>query len=129
MGPSEEVGMPGAVSKRFENPDETREIPNGIISDVQLETSKAAKFAYQPGWRWSQSVKPIAGGDSCQMHHIGYALAGMLHVTAQDGTELDISTGDAYEIQPGHDAWVQGDQPFEGLEFDARTIEEYAKPS
>jgi hypothetical protein len=129
MGQRKEVGMPGAVSKRFENPDETREIPKGIISDVQLETSKAAKVAFQPGWRWSESVKPIAGGDSCQMHHIGYALGGMLHVTAQDGTELDISTGDAYEIQPGHDAWVRGDQPFEGLEFDARTIEGYAKPS
>lgn len=120
--------MGRAVSKRFDQPDDIREIPNGVIRGVELAGARAARVALQPGWRWSESVKPLAGGDSCQMHHIGYALSGMLHVTTSDGTELELSEGDAYEIEPGHDAWVVGDGAFEGLEFDNRTIEEYAKP-
>jgi len=71
-------------------------------------------------------AKPIVGG--CQQHHVGYALSSSLHVAAMDGQELDSSAGDAYEIQPGHDAWVVRDQPYEGLEFDSRTVVTYGKP-
>jgi hypothetical protein len=120
--------MGGAVRKRFDQPDEMREVPSGAIAGVELAGSKAARATFQPGWRWSESLKPIVGGDSCQMHHVGYALSGVLHVVTADGEELEISAGDAYEIQPGHDAWVVGDQPYEGLEFDTRTVETYAKP-
>lgn len=95
---------------------------------VELAGSAAAKATFQPGWRRSESVKPIVGGGSCQQHHVGYALSGMLHVVTMDGQELEISAGDAYEIQPGHDAWVVGDQTYEGLEFDNRTVETYGKP-
>lgn len=120
--------MGGAVRKRFDQPDETREVPSGVIAGVELAGSKAARATFQPGWRWSESLKPIVGGDSCQMHHVGYALSGLLHVVTADGQELEISAGDAYEIQPGHDAWVVGDQPYEALEFDSRTVETYARP-
>jgi hypothetical protein len=118
----------GSVRKRFDQPDETRAFPNGIVAGVELAGSAAAKATFQPGWRWSESVKPIVGGESCQQHHVGYALSGTLHVVTMDGQELEISAGDAYEIQPGHDAWVVGDQPYEGLEFDSRTVETYGKP-
>jgi hypothetical protein len=120
--------MEGAVRKRFDQPDETREVPNGVMAGVELGSARVARATLEPGWRWSESLKPIVGGDSCQMHHVGYALAGTLHVVAVDGREVEISVGDAYEIQPGHDAWVVGDAPFEGLEFDSRTVESYAKP-
>ena len=66
----------GGVRKRFDQPDETREFPNGIVAGVELAGSAAAKATFQPGWRWSESVKPIVGGESCQQHHVGYALSG-----------------------------------------------------
>jgi hypothetical protein len=118
----------GAVRRRFEEPDETREVPNGVVVGVKLAGSAVAKSMFKPGWRWSESVKPIVGSDDCQQHHVGYALSGTLHVVTADGQELEISEGDAYEIDPGHDAWVVGDQPYEALEFDSRTVETYAKP-
>jgi hypothetical protein len=119
--------MPGAVSRQFNEPDEVREIPKGRTDGVKLANSKVAKLALQPGWRWSESVKPIVETESCQMHHLGHALGGTLHVVPSDGDAVDISAGDVYEILPGHDAWVVGDVPFEGIEFDPRTVEEYAK--
>jgi len=118
----------GVVSKRFDQPDEVKEIPNGTLADVELAQAKVAKATFQPGWRWSDNVKPIVGGESCQKHHLGYALAGSLHVVTPDGGDLEITAGDVYEIEPGHDAWVVGDQAFEGLEFDPRTVETFADP-
>jgi mannose-6-phosphate isomerase-like protein (cupin superfamily) len=121
--------MMAAVRKRFDQPDEMREFSNGIVAGVELAGSRVAKATFQPGWRWSESVKPIVGGESCQMHHVGYALSGSLHVVTGDGEEMEIAAGDAYEIEPGHDAWVVGEGAFEGLEFDPRTVETYAKPT
>jgi hypothetical protein len=104
----------GAVRKRFDQPDEAREMSDGVVAGIGLGQAKAAKATLQPGWRWSKSVKPIVGGESCQQHHLGYAISGTLHVVTPDGQELEITRGDAYEIAPGHDAWVVGDQPYEG---------------
>jgi hypothetical protein len=78
-----------------------------------------------PAWRWSDAVKPIASTDSCQVAHVGYAISGRLHVRMDDGTEFDINGGEAYEIAPGHDVWVDGDEPYEGVEFES--LAEYAK--
>lgn len=119
----------GAVRRRFDEPDEVREVPSGRIAGVKLATSSAAKATFEPGWRWSDSIRPTVGGDACQMHHVGYALAGTLHVLTGDGEDLEIRAGDVYEIEPGHDAWVVGDQTYEALEFDPTTVETYARPS
>ena len=118
--------MAGAV-KNFESPDETREFPNGRGAIVRLATGSAAEAWMQPGWKWSESLKSIAGTESCQMHHVGYCLGGALHVVQDDGTELDIGPGSVYEIEPGHDAWVVGDDVFNGLEFQSKTAQEYGK--
>jgi ketosteroid isomerase-like protein len=66
---------------------------------------------FEPGWRWSKDVKPIAGTDSCQAHHLGYVISGRMHIITADGTEFDIAPGDAFDLQPGHDAWTVGDEP------------------
>jgi hypothetical protein len=71
----------------------------------------------QPGWRWSESVKPIVGTESCQVSHTGYVISGRMHVRMDDGTELDFGPGDAVWVGPGHDAWVAGDEPYVGLDF------------
>ncbi|HLY33513.1 MAG TPA: nuclear transport factor 2 family protein [Jatrophihabitantaceae bacterium] len=66
---------------------------------------------FEPGWRWSQDVKPIAGTDSCQTHHRGYTVSGSMTVRSNDGTEITYAEGDLFDIPPGHDAWVNGDVP------------------
>jgi hypothetical protein len=117
--------MGEAVKRSFDTSDERREFPSGVIETVGLASARVGRATFQPGWRWSESVKPMAGTDSCQAHHIGYAVAGTLHVVTNEGTEMEIASGDVYEIQPGHDAWVVGDDPFQGLEFDATTVARY----
>jgi hypothetical protein len=80
----------------------------------------------QPGWKWSDCIKPVAGTDSCQAHHVGVMISGTLHVVHDDGTEGDVTPGMAYELQPGHDAWVVGDEPVTAFEFDSSTAQTYA---
>jgi len=112
-------------SKSFERAEETREFDNGHVDLVEIAGNNVGRIHLDPGWRWSEAVKPIAKTDSCQVAHVGYAISGTLHVAMDDGTEFDISGGEAYEIAPGHDAWVAGNEPYEGVEFES--LAEYAK--
>jgi hypothetical protein len=112
-------------SKSLNSPEETREFDNGKVDLVEIAGSKVGRAHFEPGWKWSEAVKPIVGTDSCQVAHVGYAIAGKLHVVMDDGTEVDLKAGDVYELAPGHDAWVEGDEPFEGIEFES--MAEYAK--
>ena len=109
------------------SPDETREIPNGKVELVRMGDSTIGRFTFEPGWRWSESVKEIAGTESCQTHHVGYVLSGRLHVVSDDGEEAEVGAGETYVAMPGHDAWVVGDERFVGIEF--QSAEKYAKPS
>ncbi len=121
--------MAGVVKKAFENADEVRTPDKTNIAIVDLGGVKAARLTAQPGWRWSECIKPVAGTESCQAHHVGTVVAGGMHVVHDDGTEVDIGPGDAYLIEPGHDAWVTSNEPFVGFEFDSTTAESYACPS
>jgi hypothetical protein len=117
------------TTKSFDAPDEVRAPDKTKVAVVELSGTKAARLTLQPGWRWSECIKPVVGGDSCQAHHIGALLSGTMHVVHDDGTEADVGPGDAYEIQPGHDAWVVGDDPVVGFEFDSSTAQTYAQDS
>jgi mannose-6-phosphate isomerase-like protein (cupin superfamily) len=119
--------MAGAQSRAFDSPDETRTFANGKFDVIRLGDNNVARFTFEPGWKWSESVKPIAGTDLCQKHHIGYVVQGQLRVVTKDGDEVEVGPGDAYEIMPGHDAWVVGNQTWIGLEFESKTAAEYAK--
>jgi len=121
--------MAGLTVKSFETPDETRTPDKTKVDVVDLAGVKAARVAFQPGWRWSECIKPVAGTDSCQVHHVGVVVSGTIHIVHDDGTEGDASAGDAYIIEPGHDAWVVGDEPVVGFEFDSSAAQTYAKPS
>jgi hypothetical protein len=112
-------------SKSIEEPEETRTFDNGRLDLVEIAGHNVGRTHLEPGWRWSESVKPIVGTDSCQVAHVGYAVSGRLHVVMDDGTEVDIKPGDVYELAPGHDAWVEGDEPFRGVEFES--LAEYAR--
>jgi hypothetical protein len=83
------------------------------------------RSVYEPGWRWSEHVKPIVGTDSCQATHVGYVLSGRMHIVMDDGAEAEIGPGEFVRIQPGHDAWTLGDEACVIVDFGQ--IEGYAK--
>jgi hypothetical protein len=90
-------------------------------------TATAARMTLQPGWRWSECIKPVAGTDRCQIRHVGLVESGTMHIVHSDGTEGDVRPGQSYVIEPGHDAWVVGDEPFVAYEFETAAAEEYAR--
>ena len=114
--------MAGVVARGFDSPDETRTPDKTKIEIVRIGGASVGRMRLEPGWRWSECIKPIVGGDSCQMLQ-----SGAMHVAHNDGSEQEISAGQAYVIEPGHDAWVVGDDPVVGFEFESQTAEEFAK--
>ena len=118
--------MPGVESRNFGSPDETRTPDKTTIELVNLAGGQIGRYTFQPGWKWSECIKPVVGGDSCQTEHIGYVVSGSLHVTHEDGTEGDVKPGDVYRIAPGHDATVVGNEPAVLVEFQGAA--NYAKP-
>src|SRR5436305_13456121 len=119
--------MAGLTVKQFDSPDETRTPDKSRMDVLDLGSAKAARLTAQPGWKWSECIKPVAGGDSCQARHVGAVMAGQLHVAHTDGTEADLGPGDAYMIEPGHDAWGTSTEPFVAYEFESTTAGSYAK--
>jgi mannose-6-phosphate isomerase-like protein (cupin superfamily) len=103
--------------KNFERPDEVREFPRGRLELVKIGGVTVGRGRLEPGWRWSESVKPIVNTDSCEAAHFQYHLSGVLHVRMDDGTEFECRAGDVCLIPPGHDAWVVGDEPVEVVDF------------
>ena len=118
--------MPRLQRKGFSGPDEVRKFPNGVVQIVTLDEINVSRFVFQPGWSWEKEVGPIAGTQTCQHRHVGYTISGKLAVRMSDGTTLTIGPGDAYEIPPGHLAWVEGDVAWESVEFTSG--HSYGKP-
>jgi hypothetical protein len=119
--------MPGVQKLDFDSPDETRTPEKTRVELVRVGNLTAGRFAFQPGWKWSECIRPLAGTDSCQLRHLGVVQSGTLRVAHEDGTETDLQPGDAYSIDPGHDAWVVGDEPFVALEFESHAAEDFAQ--
>ena len=119
--------MAGVEKLDFDSPDESRTPDKTRVDVVRLGGTSAARFTMEPGWRWSECVKPVAGTDSCQHRHVGVVQSGRMRVTHDDGTVLELEPGDAYLIEPGHDAEILGNERFVGFEFEQRAAEEYAR--
>ena len=103
----------------MDNPDETRAPPTNLtVSVARLGAATAKRLTAEPGFRWSECIQPMVGGDSCESAHLGYVISGTLHIASDDGVTADLGPGDAYSIDPGHDAWVLGDEPFVAIEFE-----------
>jgi hypothetical protein len=99
-------------TQNIESPHETRPFQaHGHMDVVTLGDFTLGRGTFDPGWRWSEDVKPIAGTDSCQTRHTGFCLSGQMAVTSDDGSEMTIGPGDVVVIEPGHDAWTVGDEP------------------
>ena len=102
---------PRPQTKNLKTPDETLSFPKGSARTVRVGDLVVGRLEQQPGWRWSEQVKPIAGTESCQFHHIGVGISGAAMIRMDDGTEVLIKAGDVFDIPPGHDQWVVGDEP------------------
>jgi hypothetical protein len=112
--------------KSIEKPDERRDFPRGHLEVVNLTGLVFGKATFEPGWRWTESVKDIAGTDLCQVHHNGYVVQGRMRISSEDGAEQEVGPGDVFVVPPGHDAWVLGDEACVVFDF-AGGIGEYAK--
>jgi cupin domain len=104
--------------KSFDSPDEVREFEgNGKADVVQLGGHTVGRAVFEPGWKWSDNVKPIAQTDSCEVSHLGYVVSGRMKVYMDDGSEQELGPDDVVAIPPGHDAEVVGDEPCVMLDF------------
>jgi hypothetical protein len=109
--------MPGVQVNDFSAPDEVRSPERTTVELVKIGDGEVGRYTFQPGWRWSECIKPVVGTESCQVEHIGYVVAGTLHVDHDDGATSDVTAGSVYRIAPGHDAHVVGDAPVVVVEF------------
>ena len=109
--------MANLEKKSFDTPDELKTPEKTNAAVVNFGTVAASRVVLQPGWKWSECIKPIVGTDSCQAGHVGVILQGKLTVVHDDGSEITVSAGEAYSFAPGHDGWVVGDEPVIGYEF------------
>jgi len=114
--------MPRLRYKSFTTPDEVRPMPKVRAAVVSLDEVTVGRSEFNPGWRWSTDLAPIMGTKSCQVHHLGHAVSGLIHVRLDGGGELDIPPDSIYEIPPGHDAWVVGNEPWVTVEWTSARI-------
>ena len=116
----------GLEVKDFNSPDETRPfVDKGQAEVLKIGGQVVGHATFEPGWRWSEHVKPIAETDSCRVSHLGYCVSGRMKVVMDDGTEGEVGPGQVAAIPPGHDAWIEGDEPCVFLDFGE--FGEYAK--
>jgi quercetin dioxygenase-like cupin family protein len=121
--------MTGLEVKNVSSPEETRPFKDGMgqTDVVELQGRPVLYSTFEPGWRWSEHVKPIAGTESCQANHVFFCVAGRMHVRMNDGSEQEVGAGDMAAIAPGHDAWVVGDEACVTVDWGGSA--NYAKPA
>jgi hypothetical protein len=103
--------MAGVEWKDFARADETRTFGHGRVEVVKFADGTVGRLTLEPGWRWSNDVKPIAGTEWCEVAHFQYVVSGKLHVATRDGKQIDLGPGSVSNLPPGHDAWVVGSEP------------------
>jgi len=113
--------------KNFASADEVREFSLGKVELLDFNGTVVGRSTLQPGWRWSQSVKPIAKTDTCEATHFQYHISGTLRIKMKDGAEIDCKAGDISSVPPGHDAWVVGNEPVVTIDF--KGMQSFAKES
>ena len=118
--------MAGAEQKSFDSPDEVRTFPHGRAEIVKIGGGEVGRLVIEPGWRWSEHIKPIAGTELCQAPHFQYVLSGRVGVRMADGSELVLEPGAVSVLEPGHDAWVIGDETAVAIDWGGAHV--WAKP-
>lgn len=107
----------------FDKPDDVREGGNWRIELLNLAGgAQVGRITVQPGWKWSEHVKPVAGTELCEAPHLQYQISGRIRVVMKDGTEMEAGPGDVVSLPPGHDAWVVGDEPGVAVEWQGASV-------
>lgn len=107
---------PDVILKRFESPDEVREMEKGRFEIVHLGGVAIGRATYEPGWRWSEHVGPQVGSDRCSVEHVGLVVSGTAAAALEDGCVFELRTGELFYVPPvPHDSWVIGDEPYVSL--------------
>jgi class 3 adenylate cyclase len=106
-----------SVVRRFDEADERRDFDEGFLDLITIGGMTMGRETLTPAWSWSRHVKPLAGSERCEFHHVGYQLSGRWMVEDRDGLQLEIKPGDIFDTPPGHDAWVIGDEPCITIDF------------
>lgn len=114
--------VPQLQHKSLGLPEAVRKFTHGKIETVSIGETEVGRLHFEPGWRWSNDVRPIVATPSCQNRHVGVCIEGRLHVEMDDGTAMEVAPGEAYEIPPGHDAWVVGDTAFTTYEWTSSRV-------
>jgi hypothetical protein len=114
-----------AEAKSFDKPDEVRTFPKGRLELIKIGGATIGRAIFEPGWRWSTSVQPLAKTKSCEAPHFQYHVSGTIRIVMDDGTELECKAGDVSLLPVGHDAWVVGDEPVVVVDFQGMV--DYAK--
>jgi quercetin dioxygenase-like cupin family protein len=103
--------------RRFEDAGERRSFEKGSFEVVEIGGLTVGRATYEPGWKWSEHVKPTAGTESCEVEHVGLVVSGRAVVAMDDGSQVEMGPGDLFAVPPGHDSWVVGDEPYVSLHF------------
>lgn len=119
--------MKSLEKKGLYSPDEVRSFPKGKVELVTVNGITFGRGTLEPGWKWSEDVKPIAKTKSCEAPHTQYLISGRLHLKMDDGTEAEFVPGDFAVVSPGHDAWVVGNEPV--VFIDITGLAHYAEKS
>jgi hypothetical protein len=119
------IKMAKMEGKSLNRPDEVRTFDKGKVEIINVGGRTVGRAIFQPGWRWSKSVKPLVNTKSCEAPHFQYHLSGTLRVKMDDGAERDFKAGDVSLLESGHDAWVIGDEPVVVVDFQGML--DYAK--
>src|SRR5436190_10473747 len=119
--------MPSLQYKVVEASSDVRTFPRGRAEVVTIDESIVGRVIYEAGWCWSKDLAPIMGTKTCQLHHVGYAISGVMHIAMDDGLSLDIPAGSAFDIPAGHDAWVVGDASWVAVVWNS--LRSYALPA
>jgi quercetin dioxygenase-like cupin family protein len=114
------------ILKRFESPDEVRTFEKGRFELVHIGGMTIGRASYEPGWRWSTHVGKAIGKTSCDVEHVGIVISGCATAAMDDGRVFEMKAGDLFYIEPGHDSWVVGDEPYVSLHL--MGAREYATP-
>jgi quercetin dioxygenase-like cupin family protein len=114
------------ILKRFETPDEVREMSRGRFEVVRIGGVTIGRATYEPGWKWSVDVGPSVGAERCEVEHVGLVLQGTATAALEDGRVIELRAGSLFHIPPiPHDSWVVGDEPYVSLHF--LGVDRYAK--
>ena len=113
-------------TKSFNAPDEVRTFDKGKLEIINMEGRTIGRATFQPGWKWSESLKPLVKTESCEAPHFQYHVSGTLRIKTDDGTVRDCKSGDVSMLGSGHDAWVVGNEAVVVVDFQGMV--DYAKP-